>query len=86
MDPWNNFQMTEGPSLNIDRLDHSCGKMQIDGKTILVVAGGFRIENNYDYVTLNSVELLYIQSSEGWKFGMIHTLIRPRKAKFNNYI
>merc|ERR1712020_491898 len=40
VDPTNDFQITEGPSLNNGRAYHSCAKMTLNGRTILVVAGG----------------------------------------------
>ena len=40
VDPTNEFQITEGPSLNKGRYSHGCAKMTLNGRTILVVAGG----------------------------------------------
>ena len=40
VDPTNEFKTTEGPSLNKGRYYHGCAKMTINGRTILVVAGG----------------------------------------------
>ena len=41
VDPKNGFQVREGPSLNEERYKHCCVKMTLNGRTILVVAGGF---------------------------------------------
>ena len=61
VDPTNGFQIRQGPSLNIPRASASCGKMEINGKIVLVVAGG----QGSDY--LDSVELLEPLSDQGWK-------------------
>ena len=59
-DPSNNFQMREGPNLNIARCGHSCNKMIINEKVFIIVAGGFFED---------SVELLDPMSDQGWIFG-----------------
>ena len=65
IDPTNDFQIRNGPSLNIAREGHSCSKMRIEGRIFLVVAGGF---NNGE---LASVELLDTTCpDQGWKMGM----------------
>ena len=66
INPINNFDIISGPNLNEARECHSCNKMKINGKIILVVAGGWN--NN---TTLNSVELLDTTSTnQGWIKGM----------------
>ena len=65
IDPTNDFQMKEGPSLNIARKGHSCSKMRIGERVFLVAAGGL---NNG---ALDSVELLdTTYPDQGWKMGM----------------
>ena len=59
------FEIKEGPSLNFDRKEHSSGKMQINGKTYLIAAGGINEANSY----LDSVEILDPLDSKGWKLG-----------------
>merc|ERR1711993_40132 len=49
----NNFTIKEGPCLNVPRNGHSCAKMNLNGKVIIVVAGG-----NDGKSCLDSVELL----------------------------
>ena len=69
VDPTNGFEIKEGPSLNVARASHCCGKMVVDGKVILVVVGG-KGELGCDHGELDSVELLDPSSmEEGWKFG-----------------
>ena len=63
--PSNEFQIQEGPSLKIERREHICGKIKIQGTHFLVVAGG--INESYEY--LDSVELLDPLSNEGWILG-----------------
>ena len=62
-----NFEIKEGPSMNFERCRHSCGKMNIDGKTIIVVAGGTGSQNTGD-----SVEILDPNSNEGWILGKMN--------------
>ena len=66
IDPSNNFNLREGPPLNEKRYYHSCGKMEINGKVILVVAGGGGGFGGY----LDSVELMDPASDQGWISGM----------------
>ena len=64
LDPDNNFQIREGPTLNVARCNHSCGKMRISGKNFIVVAGGFFED---------SVEILDPSNTDGgWRLGMSH--------------
>ena len=67
IDPTNDFQIKEGPSLNIARRNHSCSKMRIEGKIYLVVAGGL----GHKKEIIDSVELLDTScDKQGWKMGM----------------
>ena len=70
INPINNLDISSGPDLNEARVWHSCNKMKINGKIILVVAGGSNSgwTNNR---TMNSVELLDTTSTnQGWIKGM----------------
>ena len=40
IDPTNNFEIIEGPSMNIARNSHLCATMRIDNKIFIVVFGG----------------------------------------------
>ena len=62
VDPTNEFQITEGPSLNKGRAYHGCAKMTLNGRTILVVAGGFG--------AMDSVEILDPLGNNVWTQGM----------------
>ena len=62
VDPTNEFQITEGPSLNKGRYSHGCAKMTLNGRTILVVAGGFG--------ALDSVEILDPSENNVWTQGL----------------
>ena len=62
----NDFEIKEGPPLNIAREGHSCGKMIIDGKCFVVIAGGW----NED-----TVELLDLSSDNGWILGNVHFFV-----------
>ena len=53
VDPSNNFRLKEGPSLNVPRNGHSCSKMTINGRILIVVAGGSDGQS-----CLDSVEIL----------------------------
>ena len=65
VDPTNEFRITEGPSLNKARYDHRCAKMTVNGRTILVVAGGYGNEG-----ILDSVEILDPLGNNVWTPGM----------------
>ena len=65
INPSDNFVIKEGPTLNVARSFHSCGKMKLNGKkTVLVVAGGTHLDE-----CLNSVEILDPKSKQGWIKG-----------------
>ena len=65
MDTSEGFQFREGPTLNINRYGHSCGKLISNNGDILIVAAGGRDDSNY----LDSVEILDPISNRGWKLG-----------------
>ena len=67
------FDIKEGPSMNKERSLHSCGKMNINGKIIFVVAGGIGSKCNLD-----SVEILDpCYFGNRWKLGMLLFLLHP---------
>ena len=66
VDPTNEFQIKEGPTLNEARRCHGCAKMTLNGRTILVVAGG----EGEDYKTLDSVEILDPSANNVWTPGL----------------
>ena len=65
VDPTNQFRITESPSLNRGRKLHGCAKMTINGRTILVVAGG-----SGNSGILDSVEILDPSENNIWTQGM----------------
>ena len=50
--------------MNVKRRGHACGKFEKDGKTVIIVAGGF----DGSLQDLDSVEYLIPSSGQGWKF------------------
>ena len=62
------MEIKEGPFLNTARAFHSSALMEVDGKTCVVVVGG-RGGKADNYSKLMSVEILNIDSNEGWKYG-----------------
>ena len=62
LDPSNNFQIREGPTLNVARCNHSCGKMSINGKIVIVIAGGF-FEDSVEILDPSN------SSASGWRLG-----------------
>ena len=62
VDPSNGFKIKEGPSLKNGRYSHGCAKMIVNGRTILVVAGGFG--------AMDSVEILDPQGNNVWTQGL----------------
>ena len=63
-DPTNGFSVQRGPPLNIARSLHLCGKMESNGKTWIIVAGGCGLRGY-----LSSVELLDPVSGKMWIYG-----------------
>ena len=64
VNPTKGFQLIEGPPLNKARALHSCGKMEVNGNDLIVVAGGIGLKSNLD-----SVEILDPKLGS-WRFGM----------------
>ena len=64
----NGYKAERGPSLMTARFSHSCGKMELAGIVLIVVAGG----HDKDLKCLNSVELLELSSTKGWGRGMYY--------------
>jgi len=62
IDPKDQYSVKKGPSLKTSRYDFSCGTMEVDGKTIIVVAGGYTKPKTF----LDTVELLDPLSKKGW--------------------
>ena len=57
-------QRSNGPSLNTGRKGHACGELQLNGKSYIIVTGGF---NN---VYIRSTEVLDKGNvGQGWKTG-----------------
>ena len=73
VDPTNNYSVTQGPSLKTSRYEFSCGTMEVDGRTMIVVAGGYTKPKTF----LDTVEILDPLLSErgggkaniSWSFG-----------------
>ena len=65
INPKKAFQIRRGPPLNVERCRHSSGVMKINGKSIIVVAGGAG-GNEAGF----TVELLDPTSNKGWIIGM----------------
>ena len=64
-----NFTMTYGPKMIESRFSHSCGSIYHNGKTYMIVSGGFSIDTDDELAT---TELWDPTSDEGWikgKFG-----------------
>ena len=66
VDPTDGFKIKEGPSLNNGRAGNGCAKMTVNGRTILVVAGG----QGGDFEILDSVEILDPSGSNVWTPGL----------------
>ena len=68
--PQNGFERTQGPSLKIGRMQHSCSTMTDGEKSLIVVAGG---GGDYD---LDSVEI-YDPTTNTWHSGKANS--QPQK-------
>ena len=77
VDPTNKFKITEGPSLNKGRNGHGCAKMSLNGRTILVVAGG--------YGAKDSVEILDPLGNNIWTPGMFLKSIAIELCLINTF-
>ena len=62
----NDFSISEGPSLDVPRFGHTCGKMIVNGSILIVVAGGSDGSN-----CLDSVEILECESDK-WTQGSMN--------------
>ena len=57
-------QRTNGPSLNIARDSHACGELEVNGRTFIIVTGGYNGDG------LRSTEILDKNNvGQGWKTG-----------------
>ena len=65
-DSSNGFKIREGPTLNVHRRGHSCGKFEKNGEIVLIVAGGF----DQTLQDLDSMEYLIPSTGQGWILGM----------------
>ena len=65
IDPTNNFNVRNGPSLSVGKEVMACGKMTIDGKTWLVVG-----PNYYSYSHLDLLDPLNV--NQGWLKGIYY--------------
>ena len=77
VDPSNNFRLKEGPSLNVPRNGHSCSKMTINGRILIVVAGGSDGQS-----CLDSVEILDLNYPV-WMQGTKYYLAIKSRVKDN---
>ena len=66
VNPKDNFSIREGPSMLSERALFSCGKMELNGKSVIVVAGG-----DWGTSILDTVEILDPSDEEGWVWGKI---------------
>ena len=65
----NEFCIRQGPSLNQERSEFACGKMKLNEKNLLVVAGGNYLNSSGRAIALDSIEILDPLSDKGWIFG-----------------
>ena len=66
VDTLSNYSMIFGPKMKSERYSHACGTFMINQKPILVVAGGTDGQQG----PLNSTEIWYPNSNEGWINGI----------------
>ena len=76
----NNFVIKEGPCLKEGRSDFAFGKMVVNGKTILIVAGGRFWRSLGTFSNLDSVEMLDPTSHQGWTSGKISIFFKLHKC------
>ena len=82
VDPTNEFQIKEGPSLNNGRFAHGCAKMTVNWRTILVVAGGFGALESGGYGAVDSVEILDPLGNNVWTQGLYFITLVPVMVYF----
>ena len=75
VDPTNEFKITEGPTLKKGRYRHGCAKMTLNGRTILIVAGGWG--------ALDLVEVLDPSGNNVWTQGMFLKFIFVKLCRMN---
>ena len=84
VDPTNQFRITEGPSLNEARRLHGCAKMTVNGRTILVVAGGFGAQES-GFGALDSVEILDPLGNNVWTQGLYLNFINVEYLVYKSH-
>ena len=63
-------QWTEGPKMNQRKRQHGCATFELQGRPIVIVAGGYNNhDDNNDY--LKSVEFLDSEDRSRWIQGII---------------
>ena len=75
IDPTNGFRIKKGPSLNEGRQSHACAKMSLNGRTVLVVAGG----TTTTFANRRSVEILDPLGNNIWTPGLC---LKPISVEF----
>ena len=64
---FNTMEWTSGPTLLEERMSHSCGSFQMGDSTVLLVAGGVKVENKAE-IQIQSVEVLNTNEwNSGWQ-------------------
>ena len=76
-DPQNGFARNQGPSLNMERAEHSCSTMRDAEKIFIVAAGG------YNGAYLDSVEI-YDPTDNTWHSGKTNFLPEKKALIFSN--
>ena len=80
VDVGRNFSMSPGPPLLHDRWNHACGTFNYNGKTIVIVAGGYDLSG-----TNLSTELWDPISGYGWVEGKLQEIFAFCKTYHKNF-
>ena len=79
VDPLDDFKIDKGPSMIEKRSGFSCGSIILNGKYVILVAGG---NGERLGTTLKSVEILDPTSTKGWMKGNTTSNICSFKDNF----
>ena len=63
IDPKDNFKMKPGPNMLVERAEHACGTMKINGKTFIVAVGG------KDKKSVELLDTTLPNNNASWRLG-----------------
>ena len=66
-------QLTKGPSLKVARWAHACGELEVNGKSYIIVTGGFNNVISTEFLEKDNVE-------QGWQKGNLIEILNLQRV------